>query len=167
MRLYAQEKNMSVLYLALACLLYYFIASSSLSSPTPILHTDSTQYIEVEIDGRSIIYTINNTSDIDNISSTYNQYLKNGDKIIVESSGGIKTGRISGVKSLSLRVPIGINSATAQDLTALPGIGSKTAERIITYREGSGGFNSLAELDNVQGIGEKTMESLKGKISLY
>ncbi len=106
------------------------------------------------------------TSSVKDIFDRYNIEIKNGDKIIIDEDGSIKTGRISGVKSLSLGVPIGINSAPAKDLTALPGIGSKTAERIITYRENSGGFKSLEEIDNVVGIGEKTLESLKGKISL-
>ena len=167
MRLYAPEKNMSVLYLALACLLYYFIATGLVAPSAPILHSESTQYVEVDIDGRSVVYPIANQEYFDNISNIYGIEIKNGDKITVENDGDVKTQRISGIKSLSLGVPIGINSASAQDLTALPGIGTKTAERIISYREEAGYFQSLDELDNVPGIGKKTMESLKGKISLY
>jgi competence ComEA-like helix-hairpin-helix protein len=166
MKLYAPEKNMSVLFLALACILYYLIASGSVSSSTPILHSFNTKYIEIEQGGRSTIQVINEPNDMMDISNIYNIKISNGDKIIIDSDGGIKTGRISGVKSISLGIPIGINSALAVDLTALPGIGSKTAEHIIIYRENSGGFNSLDELDDVKGIGKKTMESLKGKISL-
>lgn len=167
MKLYAPSNNLSVLYLALACLLYYLIASGSVSTSAPVLHSTNTKYIEIEQDGRSAVHVMNNPNDITDITDIYNIKLSNGDKIIVDRNGDIKTGRISGIKSLSLGVPIGINSAPAQDLTALTGIGSKTAERIITYRENSGGFKSLDELDNVPGIGVKTIESLKGKISLY
>ena len=166
MKLYAPEKNTSVLYLALACLLYYLIASGTVSSSSPILHTVNTKYIEIEQGGRSTVHAINDTVDIRNISDIYDIKLSKGDKIIIYSDEGIKTGRISGVKSISLGVPIGINSAPAKDLAALPGIGSKIAERIIIYRENSGGFNSLEELDNVPGIGKKKTEALKGKISL-
>jgi len=166
MKRYAPEKNMSVLYLALSCLLYYLIASGSVSPSTPILHSVNTKYIEIERGGRRTVHALNNPGDIIDISNIYDIKLRNGDKIIIGSDGSIETGRISGIKSLSLGIPIGINSALAQDLTALPGIGSKTAERIISYREKSGGFKTLEELDNVRGIGEKTMESLKGRISL-
>ena len=70
------------------------------------------------------------------------------------------------MKSLSLGVPVGVNSAAKEDLKALPGIGEVTAKSIIDYRENSGSFESLQDLDNVPGIGEKTLKSLEGKISL-
>src|SRR5438477_3436788 len=50
---------------------------------------------------------------------------------------------------------VNINTATAQQLTVLPGVGEKLAARIVEYRQKSGGFKSVAELMNVQGIGEK------------
>ena len=47
----------------------------------------------------------------------------------------------------------------------LPNIGRVTAERIIAYREENGNFASLEDLDNVEGIGESTLNQLKGLIS--
>jgi len=166
MKIFAPKNNMSVLYLALACLLYYLLALGFVSPSTPILHSEGTQYIEIEQDGYSTIYSIDNTSAINDISDIYNIDLRNGDKIIVGPDESVKMGRISGAKSISLGVPIGINSALVQDLVALPGIGSTLAGRIIAYRESTGGFDSLDELDNVPGIGKKRVESLKGKASL-
>ncbi len=55
---------------------------------------------------------------------------------------------------------ISLNSATKEDLMRLPQIGEKTAERIIEYRESQGGFQSLEELKNVKGIGDKTYEQI-------
>ena len=52
---------------------------------------------------------------------------------------------------------VNINTATAQQLTALPGVGEKLAARIVEYRQKSGGFKSVAELMNVQGLGEKNL----------
>lgn len=57
---------------------------------------------------------------------------------------------------------ININTATAEQLSAfLPGIGEVKAKRIVEYRESAGGFDSVDELLNVSGIGEKTLEKLR------
>lgn len=62
--------------------------------------------------------------------------------------------------------PLNINSATKEDLTTLPGIGDVLAQRILNYRNRNGGFASVDELLNVEGIGEKRMESIKDLITI-
>ena len=49
---------------------------------------------------------------------------------------------------------IDLNTASAADLTRLPGIGEKRAQAIVDYRESSGPFQSVEELTEVKGIGE-------------
>ena len=56
---------------------------------------------------------------------------------------------------------INLNSATVEQLTALPGVGEKLAARIVDYRQKSGGFKSVSELMNVQGIGEKNLAKIQ------
>src|SRR5882672_9774361 len=45
---------------------------------------------------------------------------------------------------------VNINTATAQQLTVLPGVGEKLAARIVDYRQKAGGFKNVSELMNVQ-----------------
>ena len=55
---------------------------------------------------------------------------------------------------------VNLNTASAQQLTTLPGVGEKLAARILEYRQKSGGFKSTQELMNVRGIGEKNFAKL-------
>lgn len=91
--------------------------------------------------------------------------LKTGDRLIINDDE-VQIVRISGRKSLSLGVPIRINSAGAEDLKAIAGIGDELAARIISYRESNGGFKSLDELDYVKGIGKKKLANIKKSANL-
>lgn len=61
---------------------------------------------------------------------------------------------------------VNINTAPATDLEQLPGIGAKTAARIIEYRQKNGPFKKIEELMNVRGVGEKNFLKLKAQITI-
>ena len=61
---------------------------------------------------------------------------------------------------------VNLNTASAAEFEGLPGIGAKTAARIIEYRQKSGPFKKIEELMNVRGIGEKNFLKLKPQITV-
>lgn len=71
-----------------------------------------------------------------------------------DASGGTETARIN------------INTASAEELMLLPGIGEARARAIIDYREACGGFASGEELMEVSGIGQKIYDGLKDCITV-
>ncbi|MBR1398200.1 MAG: helix-hairpin-helix domain-containing protein [Selenomonadaceae bacterium] len=61
---------------------------------------------------------------------------------------------------------VNINTADADELDTLPGIGPAMAQRIIDYRQTHGSFKSIDEIQNVRGIGQKKFENLKSRITI-
>ena len=61
---------------------------------------------------------------------------------------------------------VNLNTATLEELDALPGVGPSTAKNIIAYRETHGGFAAPEEIMNVKRIGEKTFDKLKAHITV-
>jgi competence protein ComEA len=60
---------------------------------------------------------------------------------------------------------VNINTATAEQLSTVPGIGDKLATRIVEYRQKNGSFKTVQELMNVKGVGEKSFGKLEPFLS--
>ncbi|WP_445149970.1 helix-hairpin-helix domain-containing protein [Baekduia sp. Peel2402] len=62
--------------------------------------------------------------------------------------------------------PINLNSATAEQLDTLDGVGPSTATKILEYRTAHGGFSSIEDLAQIPGIGPKRLESLRRQVTV-
>lgn len=125
-------------------------------------------YIQIP-KGSTLEYAINQaegiTKDADIQNIDLDRVLKNQEKIIVprikeeiELESGIEDDNLQNNSTL-----VNINTASVEELTKLEGIGEKTAENIIQYRE-SNSFNSIEEIMEVKGIGEGKFEKIKEEI---
>ena len=100
------------------------------------------------------------------------QVLKDGQQVRVpEKQAGssalpANTGKASSAVKTKADGPININTASAEELDALPGIGPAMAKRIIEYRETEGAFTAIEDIKKVKGIGEAKFEKMKDKICL-
>ena len=61
---------------------------------------------------------------------------------------------------------LNVNQASVDELVTLTGIGPVYAERIVEYREEQGRFESVQDLTEVQGIGDKTVAAIKDQITV-
>ena len=69
-------------------------------------------------------------------------------------------------KAPGLEGQININTATAEQLVLLPGVGKKTADAIIEFRTKNGNFKAVDDIAKVKGIGPKKLEKIKGYLVL-
>ena len=94
------------------------------------------------------------------------QPLEDGQQVIVPAAGapGAAGAPVAGgtpEPGAPGSVPISLATATPEQLDELDGIGPTLAERIIEFRDENGGFRSVAQLQEVEGIGEKRFAALK------
>ena len=75
-------------------------------------------------------------------------------------------GQVSAPAGKAAGPVVNLNTATAEQLEALPGVGPKTAARIIEYRQKNSGFKKIEDLMNVRGIGEKTFLKMKDQLTV-
>jgi competence protein ComEA len=84
--------------------------------------------------------------------------VSDGEQIVVPRRGAVGVAAPSGSVGGG---PVHLNSATLEQLDALPGVGPVTAQKILAYRQEHGAFGSVDELDAVPGIGPARLEQLR------
>ncbi|MFD8657772.1 helix-hairpin-helix domain-containing protein [Streptomyces globisporus] len=75
--------------------------------------------------------------------------------------GGIGSGAAGGPGGAGPSVPLSLNTATAEQLETLPGVGPVLAQHMIDYRTENNGFRSVDELRQVNGIGDRRFADLQ------
>lgn len=107
--------------------------------------------------------------------------LRDGDKIVVPAktvsvaanetaSAPPTAARVSAVNTTPAtdapKTKLNLNTATLEELDALPGIGTALAQRILDYRAQNGGFKTIEELKVVRGIGDKLFDDIKELVTV-
>ncbi|MCW2494528.1 MAG: hypothetical protein JWQ77_452 [Jatrophihabitans sp.] len=97
--------------------------------------------------------------------------LHDGDQVVVGEPGatagvGAAGAGAAGAASGGTSAPVDLNTATAEQLDALPGVGPVLAQHIVDWRTAHGGFTSIDQLQSVSGIGDAKYADLRSLVSV-
>lgn len=137
--------------------------SGAVNSPG-ILRLDSSKRV---VDAIELAGGARDDADLDRVNLAAR--LHDEEKIYIPKVGEVQenmTTLVSSSSSNGTNSKININSADLSELTKIPGVGEKTAQKILDYRANNS-FSSIEDIKNVPGIGDKKFESMKDYISTY
>ena len=93
-----------------------------------------------------------------------------GQQVVVPRRGAAGPAQVGGAAAGEPggppQAPVSLNTATAEQLDTLDGVGPATASKILDYRRQHGGFRSIDDLGEIPGIGPKRLAALRGKVQL-
>jgi competence protein ComEA len=92
--------------------------------------------------------------------------VSDGQQVVVPERHSAAAGAATPGDVAPADAPISLNTATADQLDELDGIGPATAEKILEWRKEHGGFRSVDDLKQVSGIGPKRFEALKDSVRM-
>lgn len=103
------------------------------------------------------------TADADRAAVNLARTVSDGEQLVVPVVGTSPQGGTAPAAGDGL---VNLNTADAAALDTLPGVGPATAARILAWREEHGRFGSVDDLLSVSGIGEKTLDELRDKVTV-
>jgi competence protein ComEA len=153
------------------------------SSPvyTPPTTTSAPATIVVEVAGavtRPSVYTLPRGARVQNAIEAAGGLLAGADSHRVNLAAPLEDGQKVDVPFLTAAAPAppagaqtsagptNLNTATAEELEPLPGIGPVLAKNIVDYRQRSGPFQSVDDLHAVPGIGPKRIEQIRSRVTV-
>ncbi len=99
------------------------------------------------------------------------RFLVDGEQVVVgapvvggATGAGAAAGPAGGAVGAAPAGPVPLNTATVEQLDSLPGVGPVLAQHIVDYRTQHGGFRSVDELREVNGIGERRFADLRNLV---
>lgn len=126
--------------------------------------------VYVAKEGERVIDLINKaggfTSEADQNQVNLSQHVADEMVIFVPKIGEVGGNLQNGTTAVQESKLINLNKATEVELQTLPGIGPSKALAIIEYREMNNGFQTIDDLKEISGIGEKTFEKLESLITV-
>ena len=167
------KELIALLVILLMTVVYSLNNSASIFSSTSSIYSQAPKtvsHLEIVKAGVGRIYPLKEASR--NYIVASGDLLENGDRIeyvdpvSIGTGGQIRRGRMKGHTLLLFGMTVNLNEATIDDLMALPGIGAKTAEAIVKFREEKGPFKTRSELMNVRGVGSKKFKQIKEKLTI-
>lgn len=91
--------------------------------------------------------------------------LRSGDRVTFDTDRyRVTIGEMSASTRLALGMPIDLNTATLEELILIPGIGRRTASKIVRFREKMGPFSEIEALKRIEGLGKKQYDKIKGHL---
>lgn len=163
----------ALLVIFLMTVIYSLNNSNSIFSNTSSIYNQTSKnvsHLEIVRAGVGRIYPLREASR--NYIVASGEPLESGDLIeyvtpgSIGTGGQIRHGRMKGETLLLFGMQLNLNEASIDDLIALPGIGAKTAQAIVKFREEKGPFKIKSELMNVRGIGRKKFKNIKEKLTI-
>ncbi len=110
---------------------------------------------------------VTDKADLDRINRAL--ILCDAQKIYISTIGENINENFNAVNSVSYMIDdskVNINTATSVELESIPGIGPSIASRIIAFRDTNGPFQSINDIIDIRGIGEKTLDSIREYITI-
>ncbi len=90
--------------------------------------------------------------------------ISDGEQVVVPRRGAAAAAGSAGGAAATTG-PVHLNTATLEQLDALPGVGPVTAQKILDYRQKHGAFGSVDELDAIPGIGPARLEQVRDLVA--
>lgn len=142
------------------------IDAVNMAGPGEGAELDSLKLASLVTDGQTILVPFKTSSAGSTVAAPGNIAGTSGSATSGSGHGTMVSGPGTGqASSASVSGLVNINTADSSQLDTLPGIGPALAQRIVQYRETNGPFNSVEDIKNVSGIGDKKFEDLKDKIT--